>query len=59
MHRPPNSGSKESFDECIDILQQTLNENSNFKNIIVCGNLNFPTIEWPSGFLKNKENLKI
>ena len=30
MHKPPNSGPKESFDECIDILQQLIEWKSKF-----------------------------
>ena len=45
LYRPPSSGSKEQFEECIDIMQLTLNENSNFKNVILCGDLNKKNID--------------
>ena len=59
VYRPPNSGSYDTFSECIDMIQNSINEyGGQCDQYIVCGDFNFPYINWPSGFLKNRVNTK-
>ena len=49
IYRPPVSGTTDTFEEVIDTLQLIIDDNANENQIVVCGDLNFPFVQWPDG----------
>ena len=56
IYRPPNSGDSNSFQDCLDIIQDQINiYGKSCQQFTICGDFNFPQIKWPEGYMKNRE----
>ena len=59
IYRPPNSGDPESFYQCLEAAQEQINKfGKTCEQYIVCGDFNFPHIEWPYGNLPNRDTTR-